>query len=731
MIQNPQLNKSDMTDSDTQHNKEHTTEKPVDSLLHCLVYLTRHYGRAKSPDALISALPYDESGMGPELFCQAAERLGLETGIEKKARIADIHEDVLPCVMITGKETACVLLPDLKLYDPARDEIVSLNAQEMDALFSGYVIYVKPTASFVDPDTVNQDQKASENHWFWGPFWKNRAVYSNVILASILINLFGLTSPIFIMNVYDRVIPSGATDTGWVLALGALTVFVFDFLIRTLRGYFIDFSSRRIDVSAASRIYDQLLNMRLSQRPASSGSFANMLRDFDSVRDFMTSATVTGLVDLPFSLFFIVVIYWIGGSVALLILTLIAVIIIAGLILQVPLKKNVIKATASAEAKHGLLVETIHGLETVKAIGADRRMRARYGHHVGEHAALSQKTRFISAMGVNIASFAQQTASVLIVLAGMYLVKDGVMSMGALIACVILSGRALSPIGQVANLMSRYHQAKTSLSSLNNLMDKPVERPVTKQFLHRPDLKGQIALKNVSFSYPSLPRKVIDDVSFNVRAGERVAIIGRIGSGKSTIARLIMGLYEPDEGTILADDTDYRQIDPADLRRNVAYIAQDVVLFRGTVRDNITASLPQATEEDILTASKAAGVHDFIASHPMGYDAPVGERGEGLSGGQRQAIALARAMLLKPKLYLCDEPTNSMDVQAEEAFKYHIAQEVKDRSLILITHRTSLLSLVDRIILLEGGKIAVDGPRDKVLEILAAKAQGQRPEKKA
>ena len=300
------------------------------------------------------------------------------------------------------------------------------------------------------------------------------------------------------------------------------------------------------------------------------------------------------------------------------------------------------------------------------------------------------------------------------------MVQAGDLSIGALIATVILGGRALAPIGGIANLMTRYHQAGSSLKTLDNIMCQPVDGPPEKRFLHRPDLKGKITFEKVSFSYPQVKRKVLDNVSFSISAGEKVGIIGRIGSGKSTIARLMMNLYEPDEGTIYADDTDYRQIDPADLRRRMAYIAQDVVLFSGTVRDNITASVPHATEEAILEAAKISGVHEFIARHPMGYDAPVGEAGQGLSGGQRQAVALARAMLLDPTVMVCDEPTNAMDVQAEDSFRNYIQNQIEGRTLILITHKQAMLPLVDRLILMDQGKLIMDGPRDRVLEALQA-----------
>lgn len=693
----------------------------IDPLLECLVFLTEHYGRAKSSEAIKAGLAYDEKGMGPSLFCEASERMGLKAKILDRRDLGKLSQPVLPAVIILKKDQACVLLSvkgnKAKILLPETGDIKDIAYGDLEKAYAGFVIYVHPRAEFTDAQAP--DLNDSSRHWFWGVVGENKGIYGRVLVAAILVNLFGVVGPLFIMNVYDRVIPNNAVETGWVLAIGALTAYVFDLIMRTLRGYFIDLAGRRIDVVVTRRIYDQLLDMKLAGRPPSSGAFANMLREFDSVRDFMTSATMTGLVDLPFSFFFLFIIYLIGGPIAFMLACLIMIVVGVGMLLQYPLKLMVGKSIHAAEAKHGLLVETIGGLETIKAIGADGRMRARYGAHVGESAANAQKSRFISAFGVNIATMLQMSASIIIVLMGMYLVKDAMMTMGGLIACVILGGRAIAPIGQIANLVARYHQARSSLKTLNDIMALPVERPVSKQFLHRPLLKGKIAFDKVSFTYPNTEQKVLDGVSFSINPGENIGIIGRIGSGKSTIARLVLGLYEPDDGALYADDTDYRQIDPADLRRNIAYIAQDIVLFRGSVRENIAVSKPQASEAEILEASKKSGVHDFISRHPMGYDAPVGERGEGLSGGQRQAIALARAMLLKPNIMVCDEPTNAMDVQAETAFTHHIKEQIKDKTFILITHRHHLLALVDRLILVDQGKIVADGPRDDVLKALA------------
>jgi ATP-binding cassette subfamily C protein LapB len=699
------------------------TPSDRDALVTALAYLTRHYGRAKSPEALRAGLAYDETGMRPETFVEAAAQHNMRARVVRRP-LRSISGAVLPAVLMTRDQGAYVLLgldnDGATIYDCHQDKTRTVSRAELKKAYTGYAIYVHPESGFSDSGDDGSSTEAEDysHHWFWSLVRENTGSYIMVIIGSIFINIFALTSPLFIMTVYDRVIPNNAIETGWALAIGAITVYVFDLIMRNLRGYLIDFAGRRIDVFASRRIFDQLMNMKLGARPASSGAFANMLRDFDSVREFMTSATITGLVDLPFSLLFVLIIYLIGGPVALVLLGLMLAVVIIGIVIQIPLRRIVRKSVKSAEMKHGILIEAINGLETIKALGADGRMRARYGQHVGESAAYTQHSRFVSGLGVNLATFLQQIASILIVLVGMYLVKDTELSMGALIACVILGGRALSPLSQVANLMSRYHQAAGALHTLDDFMRQPVERPADKQFLHRPQLEGHIKFDDVSFAYPGTGRDVLKNLSFTINAGEKVAVIGRVGSGKSTVARLIMSLYEPDHGTILIDGTDYRQIDPADLRRNIAYIAQDVTLFRGTVRDNITIARPQADEQEIFKVAKQAGVHDFVADHPMGYDAPVGEGGEGLSGGQRQAVALARAMLLQPNMMVCDEPTNAMDIQAERAFIDHVRDYAQDMTLVLITHRSNLLQLVDRLIVLDKGRVVLAGGRDEVLETL-------------
>lgn len=720
-----------MSDSNRQDTKNKVEEQDSKvSLLGCLAYLTAHYGRAKSSQTIVAGLPYSEKGMGPKLFAEAANKLGYITKPETR-RIEDIDAAILPVVLLMRGNKALVLLSHdesaqrLECYDSAEGQKKSCDIHEIKADYTGEMLLFHPERDVtsalnqgVMEDAAGESVQEPHSHWFWSVLWDNKALYSKVMIAALLINFFALASPLFVMNVYDRVIPNNAMETGWVLGIGALTVFVFDFIIRTLRGYFIDLAGRKIDVIVGRRIYDQVLDMKLAGKPASSGMFASMLKEFDAVKEFFTSATITGFVDLPFTLLFILVIYMLAGPIAFVLLGLMLIATTVGLILQYPLRHLIAKSIRAAEAKHGLLVETIAGLETIKAIRADGKLRARYSDYVGESAFVSQKSRFFSSLGVNIATLLQQSVSVFIILIGMYMVRDGVLTVGALIGTVILSGRALAPMAQIASLVTRYHQSRSSLKNINRLMHAPTERPAGKRFLHRPELSGKISFDRVDFSYPANDRKVLDNVSFTINAGEKVGIIGRIGSGKSTMARLMMGLYEPRSGGLLMDDTDYRQIDPADLRRNIGYIAQDVILFSGSVKDNLIVSNPTASDEEILHAAKMAGVHDFVSAHPQGYDAIIGERGEGLSGGQRQAIALARAILAHPKILVCDEPTNAMDVQAEEAFVRHIHTHTRDKTVVIITHRQMLMALVDRLIVVDDGRVVADGPRDKVLDAL-------------
>jgi ATP-binding cassette subfamily C protein LapB len=696
--------------------------EPEDQLLECLIFLTEYYSRPKSREVLRAGLPLDGPYFTPSNFVDAAQRSGFRSRVVKRS-INSISKDVLPAVLALKEGEACVLLEfvdkdTLRLMLPETGGgSVDAKISTIEAIYSGYAIFIRPEI------LANQDtstRRKSGQSWFWGTIAKNWWAYFQVGIAALVINIFGLASPLFIMNVYDRVIPNAAIDTLFVLAFGMATVVGTELILKSLRAYFIDSAGKKTDVIVASRIFDQVLDMRMESRPGSAGAFANTLQQFETLRDFFTSATLATLVDLPFVIIFIFVLWLVAGPLALVLAVAVPIILLYGFILQFPLSSVVRKHFEESERKAGVLVETIYGLEVIKSVGGEGRMRALWQQLVGVTALSSQKSRFISMSAVNFASFVQQMTTIAVVIYGVNLVTNGDMSVGGLIAAVMLGGRALGPLGQVAQLLTRFHQSRASLQALNGIMAAPVERPAEISFVNRPDIFGDIEFKDVSFTYPEAVDQALKGISFSIKAGDRVGIIGRVGSGKSTVSKLLLKLYEPESGTILVDGTDIRQIDPVDLRRNMGYVLQDPFLFRGTVHNNITVGGPIVDDSAVLEAAKLSGINEFIDKTSLGYDLPVGERGDGLSGGQRQAVTIARALLRSPNILVMDEPTSSMDIRSEELLKRNLNDYLKDKTLILVTHRASLLSLVDRVIILDGGTVVADGPRDEIVAALAA-----------
>ncbi len=721
----PTLNSDEVLDSQEPDKEWHVGPATIDfedPLVTCLATLAGLLERPISTEALKSGLPLDKERMTPELVLRAADRAGLSASIVRRATVKKIQPLTLPCILLLKEGNACLLLrysgrDQVEIMVPeggGRKKDVSLR--ELDDIYTGYAIFARPEFRFDEraPDMRLKDYKA----WFWGTLVKFWPIYSHVMLASILINAFAIASPLFIMNVYDRVVPNNAVETLWVLALGVGTVFAFEFIMRNMRTYFVDVAGKNADVIIASRLLEHLMSTRLDAKPPSTGAMANNLREFESLREFFTSGTLVALVDLPFIFLFVAVIWFIAGPVAVVPLSAIPLVILAGLILQFPLRAVIEKTQREASQKHALLVEAIDGLETIKATAAESRVQRAWERFVGLTAESSGKARFLSGLATTFAQTTIQLSTVVVVVYGVHLISEGELTMGALVAATILTGRALAPLGALAGMLTRLQQSRVALKSLDELMKRPLERPVDKTFLHRPRLNGQIEFKDVKFAYPGQETNALESVTMKIQPGERVAILGRIGSGKSTISRLMMGLYDPAEGAVLMDGTDIRQIDRADLRRNVAYVSQDNYLFFGSVRDNISFGAPQVDDETVLRAASLAGVTDFLRSHPHGFDLQVGERGMYLSGGQRQSVAIARALLLDPPVVLLDEPTSHMDNSTEAQFKNRLSQHLTGKTLVLITHRSSLLSMVDRLIILDRGRIVADGAKDDVLDAL-------------
>ncbi|HUG24401.1 type I secretion system permease/ATPase, partial [Piscinibacter sp.] len=556
--------------------------------------------------------------------------------------------------------------------------------------------------------------------WFWSAILAQRFVYRDVMWAALLVNLFALAFPIFSMNIYDRVVPNNAVETLWALAIGVLLVLGADLFMRLLRGRFVDEASARIDVQLSATLMEKVLGIRLEHRPESVGSFAANLRGFEQVRDFIASSTVTAMIDLPFALLFVAVMAWISPWLAIPVVVAFAAILIVGYVLQHRLHELSETTYKASALRNATLIESLTAIETIKSQGAESVVQAKWERANGFLARANVKMRGLSASALYGTATLTQLVAVSIIVIGVYLIADRALTMGGLIAATMLGSRALAPAGQIIGLLMQYQGARTALDSLNQIMDKPVERPAGETFIQRPQLRGDIEFRNVKFAYPNRQDSAIEGMSFKIAAGERVALIGRVGSGKSTMQRLIMGLYQPSEGAVLLDGIDLRQLDPADVRRNCGHVSQDVTLFYGTLRENIAFGLPYADDTAIVAAAEVAGMTDFVNRHPRGFDMTVGERGESLSGGQRQCVGLARAVLHNAPILLLDEPTSAMDFSTEAQITARMNTFVHDKTVVLVTHRTSMLAMVTRVIVVDGGKIVADGPRDRIMEALAS-----------
>lgn len=692
-----------------------------DPLLECLETISQLLDRPLSVAAFKAGMPLENGKLTPLTFIRAAARAGLSAKINSK-NLEHISILTLPCILLLKEEKACILV-DLKgdqatvIFPEYGHGTQQISLEDLQASFVGKVIFVRP--AFRYDHRWKESHKIYETHWFWGAiklFWP---LYTQVALASVFINLFTLASILFALNVYDRVVPNNAFETLWVLGIGILVVYVFDVFLKIIRDYFLDVAGHSADILISSRLFEHVMNLRMSSRPLSSGGFASALKEFEGLRDFFSSSTLTMIIDVPFGLLFLTVIFWIGGPIGWIPVLGAALVILIGVIFQAPLTLSINRSFREAMQKQGLLMEALHGLETIKILNAEGKFQKMWEELVSRSSASTNQARRYSSISLNLTFFIQNIAYVFVVIYGVYLISERELTVGGLIACSILLSRSMMPLTQVINLMARWSQSKISLLKLNEIINLPVEREKGSHFVHRPFFKGEIEFKNVTFAYPEQKMPALQDISFRIAPQEKIAFIGKNGSGKTTIEKLILGLYKPLQGTVLLDGTDVRQIDPADIRSNIGHVPQDVFHFFGTIKDNISMGSPIVDDGALLRAATLSGTDDFVRLHPLGYDLPVGEEGRFLSGGQRQSIAIARALITDAPILLLDEPTAMMDPSAETMLLHRLRSLVAEKTLLVITHRTSLLSLVDRLIVLDQGKMILDGPRDKVLQALS------------
>ncbi len=696
-----------------------------DTLLHCLIHIARLHDRPITVAAATAGMPLERQHLTPSLFERAAKRAGLSSKLVKLP-LAELDVALCPIVLLLEENVAVVYLGRDAATDqlggaarvllPGEQHESRIPYDDLAQRYSGQAIYLRPEFRF--DERTPAVGKVRARHWFWGVLLDNRALYRDVLLGSLLINLFSVALPLFTMNVYDRVVPNHATSTLWALAAGMAIVLVADLTLRTMRGYFLDLAGQRVDVRISTLLMEQVLGQRLEHRPQSAGAFASNLRSFETVRDFMTSATLVVMIDIPFALLFLAFIAWISPTLVIPIVIGAVVLLVYSWTVQGRMHDLTETTYRAGAQRNATLIESLVGIETIKAHALEGWMQRKWERTASYLAATSHHLRLLAAATLNGAQWIVGVANVSMMLIGVYLIHEQVLSLGGLIAAYMLSSRTLAPIAQVAGLMAQYHHATTAFKSLEDIMSKSRERPLGRQFVSRPEVRGRIEFKDVSFAYPHQDTPSLRGVSLRIDAGEHVAILGRVGSGKSTLLKLILGLYQPSGGAILVDDADMRQLDLAELRREMGYVQQDVTLFYATLRENIALGAPTASDTEILAAARAAGIDAWIGLHPEGLDQRIGERGESLSGGQRQGVAIARALLHDPAILLLDEPTGSMDHASEEAIKQELRRIMAGKTLLLVTHRTSLLDLADRIIVIDQGRVVADGPKSQVIEAL-------------
>ncbi|PCH60890.1 MAG: type I secretion system permease/ATPase [Gammaproteobacteria bacterium] len=702
-----------------------------DPLLECLVIFAKQFHRPISVDALISGLPVKPGEAGPEmfsvksskgLFSRVAKRAGFSAKLIKRD-LADLSDLLLPCILVLQNRNACVL--ESIDYEKGQARVILpevgdgeewIDLERLQQEHTGFAFLLK--REFQQRSLPLRLINARKSHWFWGTLAHSKEIFVSVLLASVLANLFIVATPLFTMNVYDRVVPNDALDTLWVLAIGISIIYIFDALMRFIRSYLLEVAGKKSDIIMSSILFEQVLNLRMDQWPKSVGAFANNLRDFESIRSFFTASTIATLVDLPFAFIFLLIIWYIAGPMVIIPLVIIATLLIYSAILVKPLRDSIESTFEASANKNAHLIESLHSIQTIKTLGASHHSQWVWEEATGQIAAKSMRARLLSGSITVVTNLLVQINTVGLIIFGVYQIGDAQLSLGGLIATVMLSSRAVSPMGQIAGLITNFQQTRTAYNALDGLMNSAVERPENKKFVRRPAFEGGVEFQHVNFYYPEAQRASLSDISLKIKPKEHIGVIGRVGSGKTSITKLMVGLYAPTEGSISIDGIDINQIDPADLRHHIGYLSQDVELMRGTIRDNLAFKDLHINDDRLLEVAAISGVDQFVNKLPMGFDTPVGEQGTWLSGGQRQSIALGRALLLDEPILILDEPTNSMDNTTETAIRKRLFDYTRDKTLILVTHKAPMLALVERLVVIEDGRIVMDGPKEKVLEAL-------------
>jgi len=695
--------------------------------LQAILVVAKHYLIDPSEEKLRLQFDWHENQTIDEILTLAARQIGMNY---RKAQLDldEISPWHLP-VIVEMKDGQVGVLDKI---DANQNLSVQLSGDQglaqiftFDILKSHVInIYILRPEKSVPDARIDEYIKPYEASWFWAIILRDWKRYIDIMFASLIANILALATIVFSMNVYDRVIPAQSVPTLWVLAGGVLIAAIFEFCLRVARIYLSDILGKRADLSISDLVFGHALRIKNKERSKSTGTFISQIRELEGVRDLVTSTTISAIADLPFFLLFLIIFWLIGGNLFWVMIVVVPLMIIPGILIQKPLAKLASEGMRESAIRNAMLVESIQGIEDIKLLRAESRFQNQWNHMNEVSADISMRQRKLVGVMMAWTQKIQGLAFAIVVLVGCFAVMKGEMTTGALVACSILSSRMLGPIAQISGVLGRLQQAKVAKTGLDELMKKTVDQPPHAHLIHRPALSGNYELNQVEFRYNETEGKPILLISkLNIKAGERIAILGRNGAGKSSLLQLLAGMQEPIKGQIKLDDIALGLIDPLDIRRDIGLLNQNAHLFFGSIRENLKLGAPLATDIDILKALDLAGALEFLQEKKEGLDYQILEGGVGLSGGQKQALLLARLLIRKPNILLLDEPTAALDDVSEKHFIEQLNSWLGNKTLIVATHRQAILELVDRVIVVNNGKIVIDGPKEQVLKLSQPKQQ--------
>lgn len=695
----------------------------ADPLLHCLALASHLLGLPTHVSALRVGFAVDDNGHVPAAALPDLARLHGLMAAWSRNKPSAVPGYVLPVIVPLQDGRACVLRTieqgQAQILSPetGQQELV-MPVAELDALATGEVLVVKLAPQRADQTLT--PMKGAAFDWFWGTLWRFRHFYVESMLATVVANILALASVFFTMNVYDRVVPTQAYASLWTLAIGTLVAAVLEYVMRWLKARLVDLGGKRADLAINATLLREIMSIRLEHRPQSIGIFSSSMKDFEALRDFFSSASLVVLADLPFVLVFVLLIAVVGGPLAWVPALAVPVVVLLAWWVQKPLMVAMRENMKESGDKQSVLVEAVLNLELLKAHNAEGYLQRRWEQSNLAGADSYRKIRSLSNAVTGFIGTLSQVTTVIMVVWGVYLIHANQLTLGGLIACVILMGRAISPLGSVMGLASRFQQARTALETLDGLIKRPRDREVGKRYVVPEQVQGRIEAMDLEFAYPGESRvPVIRRLNLAVDAGSHIGLLGRVGSGKSTLIRLLAGLYDPLGGSVRVDGIDMRQLDPAELRTRIGYVSQDPQLFMGTLRENLILSDSWISDAKIVQVLQTLDIYNMVAAHPKGLDMPLTEAGGGLSGGQRQLVSLARLMLRDPAIVFMDEPTANMDQNTEARVIAVLGPWLQGRTLVLSTHRTQLLEWVDRIAVIDAGQCVLEGPKAEMIDKLS------------